>query len=64
MLYWRVGRRARALQLFIDLLPDQERVLGRDHPDTLAVRGNLAFWTGLAGDARGRCNSSPSCCQT
>jgi Tetratricopeptide repeat len=31
------GRRAEALRLFRELLPDQERVLGRDHPDTLAI---------------------------
>ncbi|WP_433227721.1 tetratricopeptide repeat protein [Actinomadura formosensis] len=27
--------------------------LGPDHPDTLASRGNLAFWRGEAGDAAG-----------
>ena len=42
-----------ALQLFTALLPDRERVLGRDHPDTLATRGNIAAWTGEVGDARG-----------
>jgi len=26
------------------------RVLGRDHPDTLADRGNIARWTGEGGD--------------
>ena len=28
-----------------------ERVLGPEHPHTLASRGNLAHWTGKAGDA-------------
>ena len=35
------------------LLPVQERVLGAGHPDTLTTRGNLAEWTGRAGDAAG-----------
>ncbi len=30
-----------------------ERVLGPEHPDTLAARGNLARWTGQAGDPAG-----------
>ena len=29
----------------------RERVLGPEHPDTLTARGNLARWTGEAGDA-------------
>ena len=29
----------------------RERVLGPEHPDTLAARANLARWTGQAGDA-------------
>ena len=33
------------------LLPTCERVLGPEHPDTLAIRANLARWTGKAGDA-------------
>ena len=28
-----------------------ERVLGAEHPGTLATRGDLARWTGEAGDA-------------
>jgi hypothetical protein len=32
----------------------QERVLGRDHPDTLTTRHNLAFWTEVAEFARSR----------
>ena len=30
------------LRLYSELLPDQERVLGRDHPDTLRTRSNIA----------------------
>jgi hypothetical protein len=26
------------------------RVLGPDHPDTLTIRHNLAYWRGAAGD--------------
>ncbi|MGO9815125.1 MAG: tetratricopeptide repeat protein [Isosphaeraceae bacterium] len=40
------------MRLLHALLPDQERVLGRDHPDTLRNRNNIAFWTGRVGDAR------------
>jgi len=29
------------------------RVLGAEHPDTLTARGNLALWTGMAGEAAG-----------
>jgi len=29
-----------------------ERVQGRDHPDTLRTRGNIAYWTGRVGKAR------------
>jgi hypothetical protein len=42
-----------ARDLFADLLPDYERVLGARHPDTLTTRHNLATWTGRAGDAIG-----------
>ena len=28
----------------------RERILGPEHPDTVTVRCNFAFWTGLAGD--------------
>ena len=31
----------------------RERVLGPEHPHTLTARGNLARWTGEAGDAAG-----------
>jgi hypothetical protein len=39
-----------ALRLTQELLPDRERVLGRDHPDTLTTRSNIAFWTVQCGD--------------
>ena len=42
---------AAARDQFAALLPVRERVLGREHPDTLATRANLARWTGEAGDA-------------
>jgi Tetratricopeptide repeat/Caspase domain len=42
-----------ALNLFQQLLHDQERVLGPDHRDTLRTRSHLATSTGLSGDARG-----------
>ena len=42
---------AKALRLFRELLPDQERVLGPDHPYTLTTRHNIATWTGQSGDA-------------
>ena len=35
------------------LLPIEERILGPEHPNTLATRIYLAFWTGAAGDAAG-----------
>ena len=41
---------AAALRLFRELLPDQARVLGPDHPDILTTRGNIAAWTGQCGD--------------
>jgi hypothetical protein len=39
--------------LFAALLPDRQRVLGPDHPDTLSTRSNLAASTGEAGDGAG-----------
>ena len=44
-----VGRPAR--DQFAALLPVMERVSGARHPDTLAVRANLAYYTGQAGNA-------------
>ncbi|MDQ1248844.1 MAG: hypothetical protein QG597_3218, partial [Actinomycetota bacterium] len=39
-----------ALHLLTDLLPDQVRTLGADHPDTLTTRHNIAYLTRVAGD--------------
>ena len=50
--------------LFTALLPDQQRVLGPDHPDTLTTRGNIAAWTGQAGNTRGARSCSPRCSPT
>ena len=40
------------LQLIADAYRDDD-AYGPEHPDTLAARNNLAFWTGQAGDAAG-----------
>ena len=37
---------------FRQLLDDRVRVLGPDHPDTLATRNNLARWLGEAGQVQ------------
>ena len=52
--YWtgRAGDSREALRLFSKLLPDQERVLGRDHPDTLRTCSNIAGCSGRVGDSR------------
>ncbi|MET0133581.1 MAG: tetratricopeptide repeat protein [Kibdelosporangium sp.] len=42
-----------ARDLFAELLLAQQRVLGIDHPDTLATLDSLARWTGYAGDTAG-----------
>jgi NB-ARC domain-containing protein/tetratricopeptide repeat protein len=47
------GQVAAARNYFQQLLEDMLRVLGPDHPDTLATRGNFASWTGQTGDAAG-----------
>jgi hypothetical protein len=39
------GDAAAARDEFADLLPVTERILGPEHPRTLAARGNLAYWT-------------------
>ena len=46
-------RRARYAALYAGLLPELERILGPEHPDTLAVHAGLAWSTGEAGDATG-----------
>jgi hypothetical protein len=43
MSYLAAGRAADAVPLFERTLADCERVLGADHPDTLASRDNLAM---------------------
>jgi hypothetical protein len=35
------------LRLFTALLPDMERVLGQDHPDTLTIRASIE-WRAVA----------------
>jgi Tetratricopeptide repeat len=42
------GRLEEAVTQFQALLEDRLRVLGPDHPDTLATRHNLADWLGEA----------------
>ncbi|MEU5871408.1 tetratricopeptide repeat protein [Glycomyces sp. NPDC047369] len=39
-----------AARMFREVLPDVRRLLGDDHPDTLAVRHALARWQGESGD--------------
>ena len=41
-----------ALRLFHALLPERERVFGRDHPGTYSTRNNIAASTGESGDPR------------
>jgi hypothetical protein len=45
------GDAAGARDQYAALLPIEERVMGAEYPDTLTARGNLAYWTGQAGDA-------------
>ena len=47
------GGCGRARDQFAALLPIRERIFGPEHPDILGTRGNLAWWTGAAGDAAG-----------
>jgi hypothetical protein len=44
----RAGRPG-AATAYAELLTDQLRVLGPDHPNTLATRSNLPYWRGEAG---------------
>jgi hypothetical protein len=46
----RSGDAAQALRLAEELLSDQVRVLGADHPETLVTRNSIAHWTGACGD--------------
>lgn len=50
----RCGWRRGARDQFAALLPVRERVLGREHPDTLTTRANLARWTEQAERSPGR----------
>jgi hypothetical protein len=45
------GDAALALDLYTELLTNQERALGENHPETLKTRDHLAHWTGENGDA-------------
>jgi tetratricopeptide (TPR) repeat protein len=45
------GHYRETLRLYRELLPDQTRVLGADHPDTLITHNNIAAWTGETGEA-------------
>jgi hypothetical protein len=40
-----MGDAAGAVKLLRELLPDQERVLGPDHPDTVATRNFITEWS-------------------
>jgi len=42
-----------AVAAFEELLADQLRVLGAEHPDTLGTRHDIAHWRGMAGDLSG-----------
>jgi hypothetical protein len=44
------GEPGRAVEEFEQLLSDEIRLLGRDHPETLTTRASLAVWRGRAGD--------------
>jgi len=46
------GDPAGARDLYTVLLPIEERVLGPEHPDTLATRASLDYWTREADPAR------------
>ncbi|HBA73269.1 MAG: hypothetical protein A2X82_09160 [Geobacteraceae bacterium GWC2_55_20] len=46
------GNYREALRLFHKLQPNQELLLGPNHPDTLATRYNIASYTGKSGDYR------------
>ena len=39
--------------MYVATLPIDERVLGPEHPHTLASRNNLAYWTREARDRAG-----------
>jgi len=45
-------RHVAARDLYLRVVEARDRVLGPEHPGTLAARASLARWTGEAGDAR------------
>jgi hypothetical protein len=45
------GSYVAARELSREMVEEQSRVLGPEHPGTLTTRANLAYWTGEAGDA-------------
>ncbi|MGW0522118.1 tetratricopeptide repeat protein [Crossiella sp. NPDC003009] len=47
------GQVGAALGYFDQILQTSQQQMGPDHPDTLAARGNLAYWRGEAGDTAG-----------
>jgi hypothetical protein len=47
------GSYGAACDLQQEVLKARERVLGLDHPDTLAARAGLAYFTGMAGNTAG-----------
>ncbi|WP_380285950.1 FxSxx-COOH system tetratricopeptide repeat protein [Kitasatospora purpeofusca] len=47
------GQVAAAHEYFRNLASEATRSLGADHPDTLAIRGNLAAWQNRGGDPAG-----------
>ncbi len=47
------GSYVAACELCQRMVEAQVRVLGAEHPDTLAARGSLVRWSGVAGDAAG-----------
>ncbi|WP_255352229.1 tetratricopeptide repeat protein [Micromonospora sp. HK10] len=44
--YRKAGRTADAIHLLEDALADSVRLLGENHPDTLAMADALRDWTG------------------
>ena len=59
---WAAADLSRAIELGLRVAADSERVLGAEHPDTVASRNNLAcaYWSAGAWPRRSRCTSAPS----
>nr|MDT0656393.1 tetratricopeptide repeat protein [Micromonospora sp. DSM 115978] len=51
------GNATGAAEAFAQVLTEQERILGSEHPATLATRSNLAHWQGETGDVFGAINA-------